>query len=250
MKKTKFIFGVLFTIMSLMTSCTDTIEDSQSEESNANYSLMGSPLHFFHSQKFRGFNINPWTSDSELTEIVEKTGANVLRVSFTGGVKLMKKEPSSGTGPTAEYEFDNGAFGELHRILNWAAGHPSGVKIIIDPHTAPGFQNDFTTSATDVFWHNPQWHTHLISLWEKIITEVSIPAYQNVIAGYDLLNEPEIPDPLLCQYGNQWNTLVATLVNTIRSKENQFHHPIIIQPAGVAIGLNCNGGGGTPQILS
>ena len=229
-------------------SCTDTIEDPQPEESNANYSLTGFPLHFFHSQKFRGFNINPWISEAEFGEIVEKTGANILRVSFTGGAKLMSKTPSNGTGSTAEYEFNDDAFEALDHILNWAKNH--NIKIIIDPHTAPGFESDFTTSATDAFWHDTEWHNHLISLWEKIITEVSIPAYQDVIAGYDLLNEPEIPDPLLCQYGNQWNTLVATLVNTIRSKETQFHHPIIIQPAGVAIGLNCNGGGGTPQILS
>lgn len=194
MKKLKLSFGVLFLIF----SCSD---DFQPKPDKTNYRSSNNQLfQFFHTKKFRGFNIAPWTYDNELNEIVAKTDANIFRLSFTGGAKLMNKEPSSGVGATAEYSFNDIGFDALHRVLTWAKNHPKDIKILIDPHTAPGFSDDFTTSAQDEFWHNPLWRNHLIKLWDKIIDEVNIEEYQDVIAGYDLLNEPEIPDPEECQY--------------------------------------------------
>src|SRR5690606_18175029 len=248
----KEIFSSLISILLiLLVSCEDPIGNIQSEskislDDGKNKNFGSSSMQFFHDQEFRGFNINPWTYNPELDEILEKTGANVFRLSFTGGAVLMKKTDNSGstTNPDGVYAFNEVGFSALNRVLNWA--EMNGVKIIIDPHTVPGFEEDFTTSPEDDFWKDPRWRKHLIKLWEEIIDSVGNRG--DVIAGYDLLNEPNIPDPAICQYGNQWNDIVQILIETIRKKGD--FHPIIVQPAGIALGYNCNNSGGSYTSLS
>lgn len=245
----KEIFSsLIFILLIFFVSCEDPIDNIQSESGFVDIDSKGvnPSMQFFHNKEFRGFNINPWTYNPELDEILEKTGANIFRLSFTGGAVLMKKTDSSGstTNPDGVFAFNEVGFSALNRVLNWA--ETNNVKIIIDPHTVPGFESDYTTSPEDDFWKDPRWRKHLIKLWVEIIDRVGNRG--DVIAGYDLLNEPQIPDPNICIYGNQWNEMVEILVDTIRKKGD--FHPIIVQPAGIAIGYNCNSSGGSYTLLS
>ena len=233
--KKLFVFGITILMFFNISSCEEAdLNESAQDVKAKNYS--SSSKQFFQNNKYRGFNIAPWTSNAELDGLVSKTGANILRLSFTGGVKLMKKTATNGstTDPSAIYPFDPVAFAQLDRILDWAAAK-GNVKIIIDPHTVPGFADDFTTNAKDNFWHNPLWKNHLIKLWDEIIDKVGHRGDE--IAGYDLMNEPEIPDPAVCNT-NQWNEIVNILVTRIRAKG--ANHPIIIEPAGIALNY-CSG---------
>ncbi|MEX0929867.1 MAG: cellulase family glycosylhydrolase [Balneolales bacterium] len=176
----------------------------------------------------RGFNISPQADNNVLNTVIARTGANVIRLSFGGSNRLVNK--------TAPYDFNEAAFQHLNRILDWA--ERSGVRVIIDPHTTPGTKSDWTIYPDDEFWQDESLQEHLIRLWVRIATENKHRG--DVIAGYDLLNEPSIPDPTQC--GDKWNELVAVLVETIREIDDRS--PIIIEPSGKLAGGDCQGKGG------
>lgn len=239
MKKRSAFLGTILLIIIAVTGCLDPLEDfqvnSENNSTDKRYKAIDPSMKYFHNDILRGVTVNPWISNIELDKIVEETGANIIRLGFGIEEPLMYKTPSSGSGSTGVYNFNEDAFGALERILDWA--EKENVKILIDPHTFPGFNNAFTTSASDPFWHDIRWRDHMIKLWVEIIDRIG--SRGDIIAGYDLLNEPQIPDPNLCAYGNQWNNLIKILVDTIRSKGDD--HPIIIEPAGIVKGLNCGG---------
>jgi len=173
------IKSVYIVLLILITSCSSNIEDILSEKEKTENldktnNTISSSMKSFQNKKHRGFNISPWNQNNELDEIINQTQANILRLSFTGGVKLMSKISTTGitSNPTATYEFNENAFYELKRILDWAQSR-GDVQILIDPHTFPGFANDFTTDSNDLFWKDPRWRNHLYKLWDKIICKSS-----------------------------------------------------------------------------
>src|SRR5690606_30182294 len=164
---------------------------------------------------YRGFNISPTTDNEILEELINKTGANLIRLSFSTMPMVHKTPP---------YDFNEEAFRELDRILDWCQSRD--VRVLIDPHTTPGTRSNFTIFPDDEFWTNPTWYNHLIKLWVRIAND-----YKNegdVIAGYDLLNEPAVPDTSI--HGDQWNHLVKILVDTIRSTGDL--HTIVVESTG------------------
>ncbi|MEX0928978.1 MAG: cellulase family glycosylhydrolase [Balneolales bacterium] len=179
-------------------------------------------------ETLRGFNIHPQTENAVLDTIIENTGANLIRLSLTNTGRLMSKTPP--------YEFNEGAFQDLNRILDWAETRE--VRVLIDPHTTPGTRSDYTIYPDDELWQDKTLQEHLIRLWVRIANEQKHRG--KVIAGYDLLNEPSTPDISKC--GDPWNELIAVLVDTIRATGSS--HPIIIEPAGRKIGGECDGSGG------
>ncbi|MEX0928980.1 MAG: cellulase family glycosylhydrolase [Balneolales bacterium] len=166
-------------------------------------------------EAYRGFNISPSTDNSQLDTVKAITGANLFRL---GGPYVSKEPP---------YEFIESAFQHLGRVLDWAESND--IRVVIDPHTTPGTRSRWTIYPEDEFWQDKAWHEHLIKVWVRIARENKHRG--DVIFGYDLLNEPAIPDPSI--HGDQWNELVAVLVDTIRAVGDQ--HPIIVEPAFVRL---------------
>ncbi|MGH3491135.1 MAG: glycoside hydrolase family 5 protein [Actinopolymorphaceae bacterium] len=160
------------------------------------------------------------TGSSRLTEAdiaaLAATGARLLRLGFAGTPLMTKTEP---------YDLDLSAFDRLDAILDACERH--GVRVVVDPHTFPGLRDNFTTFPDDEFWQDVRYHELAHTLWDYIAAR-----YRNrgeVIAGYDLLNEPAVPDVRADSGPASWNALALGLVATIRAHDPD--RPILIGSA-------------------
>jgi len=123
-------------------------------------------------------NANASLSEADIKEF-SLIGGDVLRFSFALQ-PLMSLDPP--------YSFDEHAFQLLDDILEYCEKH--GVKAIINPHRFPGTEHKWTMLGSDPFWKDFQWHDRAILLWEEVAKRYSDRG--DVIAGYDLLNEPAV----------------------------------------------------------
>ncbi len=163
---------------------------------------------------FRGANTDA-TLDEDGVRAFAAAGGNLLRVSQNVR-PLMKR--------TSPYDVDETNFARLDTLLSWAEKY--GVKVVIDPHTAPGTQQGTTTLPTDLFWNDASYHDHLVRLWAFIAERYKDRGA--VIAGYDLLNEPALPNGGPEGTPADWNGLVRRLIATIRALDPV--HTIIVEP--------------------
>lgn len=163
---------------------------------------------------YRGMTTQLDISEQDVADFA-KLGGNLLRVGFA-------KQPLM--RPNPPYDFDEGAFAKLDSILSWCKRY--GVKVVIDPHTTPGTERRTTILPNDVLWRDMQYHELLERLWERIAKQ-----YRNrndVIAGYDLLNEPAAKVLPFPSGPSDYNSLVRKLAETIRKHDATT--PIIIEP--------------------
>lgn len=163
----------------------------------------------------RGFNVTPSVSEADL-EYLASIGCRVIRVSFANAPLLSL---------TGAYESDKTSFEKLDHIIEVAK--KNHLAVVIDPHTVPGFKNRYTTSPHDVFWSSDAFQNRLKSLWVQIAQR-----YQNdneVVLGFDLLNEPVAPVPSADNNYFDWNKLVESLVKEIRANNKTAY--IVIEPA-------------------
>jgi aryl-phospho-beta-D-glucosidase BglC (GH1 family) len=163
---------------------------------------------------YRGADTRPTISEDDVRDFAA-LGGNLLRVT-------MNSRPL--TDKTTPYGFNEENFALLDRLVDACEKH--GVRLVIDPHTTPGTAQTTTTSPNDSFWSDFAWHERLIRLWEKIAARYAKRG--EVIAGYDLLNEPALPDGGARDTPADWNLLVRKLVKSIRAVDRT--HAIIIEP--------------------
>ena len=182
---------------------TDTATDSSGDL----------PDSVFRTKTLRGFDIASVADNNVLKSVIDTSGANVIRLMFSYRPLVDKASP---------YDFNEEAFGHLRRVIDWCEAND--VHVVIDPHTTPGTANASTMYPEDDFWADPAWQAHLMKLWVRIATEYKDRG--DVIAGYDLLNEPAVPGDDL----GIWNQLVADLVKAIRDVGDQ--HTIIVEACG------------------
>ncbi|GHU65326.1 hypothetical protein AGMMS49983_12830 [Clostridia bacterium] len=91
------------------------------------------------------------------------------------------------------YEYYSDGFYYLDRAVEW--GRKFGIYIILDLHALPGGQNfrwhSDNHSDTALLWEHRDFQLRTIALWKHIVSHYRD---ETVIAGYDLMNEPEAPD--------------------------------------------------------
>lgn len=165
--------------------------------------------------RWRGMTTTSQITQQDVVDFAA-TGGNVLRPAFAGNHLVDKSAP---------YALDQAAFDQLDRILDWC--EQAGVAVVIDPHTFPGFSDNFTTFPTDEFWSDYRFHDIIESFWDY--TAARYRDRGPVIAGYDLLNEPAVPDVRADSGPASWNELILRLVRTIRARDTEHH--IIVEPA-------------------
>lgn len=163
---------------------------------------------------YRGANTRPTITEQDVKDFAA-LGGNLLRITCNSR-PLMKKEPP--------YDFDEESFALLDRMLDYCQKY--GVRVVIDPHTTPGTEQSTTTSPRDKLWSDSAFHLYLVHLWEQIASRYKDRG--DIIAGYDLLNEPAIPISGATNAAADWNALVRRLVKTIRAVDKT--HAIIIEP--------------------
>ena len=157
---------------------------------------------------YRGFEITGDLTEKDFVDL-KNYGVNLVRVMFADN-KLISKTPP--------YEHNETEFKKLDNIIMLC--HKYGIRVVIDPHTFPGLKNDYTTSFDDEFWKQQELQDKLVEMWKKISDRYKTNG--EVIFGYDLLNEPYVPDSEI------WYNLVARITKVIR--DNGDDHTIIIEP--------------------
>lgn len=178
------------------------------------FSAIANPVQASTWGPYRGMTTQLDISEHDVADFA-KLGGNLLRVGFA-------KQPLM--RPTPPYDFDEDAFAKLDSILGWCKRY--GVKVVIDPHTTPGTERRTTILPSDDLWRDMQYHELLERLWERIAKQ-----YHNrndVIAGYDLLNEPAAKVLPFPSGAADYNSLVRKLAGTIRKYDATT--PIIIEP--------------------
>ncbi|MGD1889724.1 MAG: glycoside hydrolase family 5 protein, partial [Cyclobacteriaceae bacterium] len=166
----------------------------------------------FENTTYRGVNCGVTLVEEDVKALAD-LGGNLIRLSFPSN-PLMDIEPP--------YDFNEDAFAYLDSVLHWSEKY--GIGVVIDPHRYPGTEHQWTMLGSDPFWQDFAWHEHTIRLWEFIAQRYA--QYSDVIAGYDLLNEPGVPKPVKEGSPGDLNLLYAKLTEVIRKYDTQ--HTIIL----------------------
>ncbi|MFA5650532.1 MAG: cellulase family glycosylhydrolase, partial [Proteiniphilum sp.] len=198
-------------------TATVTVTDEKDKSATIKVKIMAPPSevpqNVFKTKILRGFDIASVAGNDVLEDVIEKSGANLIRLMFSYRPLVNKNPP---------YNFNEEQFENLRRIVDWC--EENNVHVVIDPHTTPGTRDGSTIYPDDEFWKDAKWQEHLMKVWIRIANEYKDRG--DVIAGYDLLNEPAVPSADL----TIWNDLVADLTKAIR--ETGDKHTIIVEACG------------------
>lgn len=165
---------------------------------------------------FRGVTASIDTIKEKDVADFSKTGGNLIRIFFNKTHLMMR---------TAPYNFNEDAFSKLDQFLDWCKNY--NIKVVISPMTPPGTKHLLATGVDDDLWHDMTYHDLLDRLWSYISQK-----YHNrndVIVGYDLLNEPAAKIlPFPSKGPSDYNSLIRRLIKTIR--KHDVNTPIIVEP--------------------
>ncbi|KAF2812665.1 glucan 1,3-beta-glucosidase precursor [Mytilinidion resinicola] len=125
-----------------------------------------------------------WVSLSDFQKI-KKAGFNIVRIPI--GYWAYKNYGGPYTSGTAAY---------LDKAIGWA--RTTGLKVLIDLHGAPKSQNGFDNSGHRFDAGNPTWGTgdsiaQTHAVLAVIENKYAKAAYQDVVVGIELVNEPLMP---------------------------------------------------------
>ncbi|NOX34221.1 MAG: glycoside hydrolase family 5 protein [Deltaproteobacteria bacterium] len=115
---------------------------------------------------------------------IRDMGANMIRLSLS-----TYKDFEHDTNP---FTYREKNFKRLDRLIKWAGKYR--LYIIMSMRQSPGGHNSTPHSGNkglNKLWTNREYQRRLIVLWKTIALRY---ARDPVIAGYDLLNEPDAPD--------------------------------------------------------
>ncbi|WP_194768609.1 glycoside hydrolase family 5 protein [Tamlana sp. I1] len=165
----------------------------------------------FKWETYRGVNVACDISEKDVKDLAA-SGANLMRFS-TAVCTYMEME--------APFAYKESAFQKLDSVLNW--GEQYGVAVLIDPHRYPGSEHKWTMLGSDPFFKDFKYHDILINFWKKLANQCAKRG--DVVAGYDLLNEPEIPVDMEKNTPQDINLLYKKLTKAIREVDSM--HTIV-----------------------
>jgi endoglucanase len=160
----------------------------------------------------RGVNIAPGITEEDFRAL-KPMGANIVRITFAIQPFMELEEP---------FGFKEEAFENLDRILDLCEKYE--IKALIDPHRFPGTWHPWTMINNDKFWQDFAWHEKAIAIWERIA--IQCKDRDDVIAGYDLLNEPAVPVDFEEDSPGDLNLLYRKLIAAIRKHDTK--HTIML----------------------
>lgn len=118
---------------------------------------------------------------------------------------------------------DEAGWAFLDAALAMAEAHE--LRVVIDMHAAPGGQADIFTADPDdtLLWEEQTFQDGLVGDWAAIAGRY---ADRGVIAGYDLLNEPDPPEP------GDLLDLYARILEVVRAADSE--HLVFIEGAALS----------------
>ncbi|MCY4674956.1 MAG: cellulase family glycosylhydrolase [Bacteroidetes bacterium] len=103
--------------------------------------------------------------------------------------------------------WEEDGFELLDMLLEWCRRHE--VNVILDMHAAPGAQNEGGISDSDGearLWTEPdKYWPQTIKIWREIARRYSD---EPLIIGYDLINEPTVPDEIARSLANLYTRII------------------------------------------
>lgn len=184
------------------------------DKNSTDRALLAQPIDAAWGGGLRGAGVSSRVRDRDIAAFAA-TGGNVVRVMCTHHPLLSLEPP---------YRLDSNSFRRLDQIL--AACRRNGVRAIIDPHTFPGMQSRYTCYPSDRLWRSQSLQDKMVGLWGYIANR-----YRNhdEVVGYDLLNEPAVPDVSANRGLASWNALARRMAAAVRAHDSQTR--VIIEPA-------------------
>ncbi len=153
-------------------------------------------------KKYRGVNVDCTIQEADIKVLVE-SGANLMRLSMPICTFMELEAP---------YAYNQMAFQKFDSVLDW--GEKYGVDVLIDPHRYPGTEHEWTMLGNDPFFHDFKWHDLIIRFWERLAEQGAKRG--SVLAGYDLLNEPQVDVDMVEGTPEDLNLLYNKLTTAIR----------------------------------
>ncbi|GGP27063.1 endoglucanase [Silvimonas amylolytica] len=150
---------------------------------------------------------------------LQAMGMNLVRFYIYYGTLESDAEP---------YHYRDDGWAWLDRNVEWARRH--GVYLIFNMHVPPGgFQS---LGQGGALWRDQANQKRFIALWRAIAARY---ANEPVVAGYDLLNEPNV-----LKNKREWQQLAQATAQAIR--EVDTHHPVIVERVNAVAGSWNNDG--------
>lgn len=150
-------------------------------------------------------------------ELIAQMGFNVVRVPFNHTILEDDAQP---------HQYKESGWAMLDQLLTWCEAHR--VYVVLDLHSAPGGQSAMFVNDPDGsgFYATERNIARTVKLWTAIAAR-----YQGreIIAGFDLLNEPQLP---WLTRGERLVEIYARIAAAIRSVDK--NHMLILSGAGAA----------------
>lgn len=157
---------------------------------------------------FRDSVYSTYITEADIAAIADQCH-NVVRIPFNHNILEDDSNP---------FVYKQSGWNLLDSVLAWCERHD--VYAVLDMHSAPGGQSNYFVTDPDSpnMWNNSNDQLRTAQLWKAIADR-----YKNrgIVAGYDLLNEPDAPeDSLLLQFYD-------VLIDSIRSVDS--NHMLFIE---------------------
>ncbi len=149
--------------------------------------------------------------------LISEMGFNVVRVPFNHTILEDDARP---------YQYKESGWDRLDLLLSWCERHR--VYVVLDLHSAPGGQSSIFVNDPDGsdFYNSEDKIKRTVALWKSIASRYR---GRKIIAGYDLLNEPQLP------WFAPAEKLVDIYVRITRGiREVDTEHMIILSGAGTS----------------
>ncbi|MEC9376951.1 MAG: cellulase family glycosylhydrolase [Candidatus Neomarinimicrobiota bacterium] len=179
---------------------------SPTEIENKIEALLGTDL----AAEFWDLYHENYVAEADVDQIAE-WGFNSIRIPFH------YKQFSPSPGEVNQFGYDI-----VDSLLSWCT--PYNMYIILDMHCAPGGQNHGEISDSDGtarLWLEDGYKEHTIEIWHSI---AEYYADETLIGGYDLINEPVLPDGISSE---DLRELYIDITNSIR--EVDTNHLLFIE---------------------
>ncbi len=166
--------------------------------------------------RFRTQIYNEFITERDI-EMIAGMGLNVVRVPFNHTLLEDDARP---------FEYKPSGWAQLDRLLAWCEKHH--VYAVLDLHSAPGGQSGVFVNDPDgsEFYKSEAYIKRTVALWKAIAARYRD---KKIIAGYDLLNEPQLP---LFVPGQKLVDIYVRIIKAIR--EVDADHMVILSGAGIA----------------